>query len=187
MEVENPFQKVHDCKGKLEVPCLCHCSPEILNGRTESGMSKIFENTLNITCTKIARSIAFKAWDEFGGTNFKACILNARDELYKKTFAKFYHDDSFIEIYKEAYKNSQDSEIIPRGLLFYNILAASKRGVMKKFLDFLNVGLQTEFPITNNHIDIWSNWLREEKQNPKKPSKYGLNYIIWPFSAIEKL
>ena len=55
-----------------------------------------------------------------------------------------------------------------------------------KSLKYIKEEIDKKVNLTQDHLNSWSNWLKEEKLNPRKPSRYcnTNEYIIWPFSAI---
>ena len=134
--------------------------------------------------TKIAHSIAYKAWNKAGEGNFKGRILYMRDDLYKKVFASFYHDTAYVKLYEDTYKNSSESVKNSNTLFFDEILKCSEEAFMKKMSVFVNKEINKKVLVDHSHQDDWSNCLREEKLNPKKPQLYGYHYLVWPFSAL---
>ena len=100
---------IYDCQSKPEVPCLCHCSDSVLYDVIEAGMNRAFEDALERNITSISKSIAFKAWDKSPYGFERKMFGSFKENLYKKTFAKFYHEESFLHAYEEAYNHSIES------------------------------------------------------------------------------
>ena len=109
----NPFEEkvaqkncskieVYNCKDKPKIPCLYHCNNIVLEKMIEFGVNRAYKEALEENLTKIAHSIAFKAWDKPGETDFKMWTDNMKHKLYKILYAEFYHDSSFIKIYDDT-------------------------------------------------------------------------------------
>ena len=185
---------IYDCQSKPEVPCLCHCSDSVLYDIIEAGMHRAFENSLEENITSISKSIAFKAWDKPPG--FERKLFGwFKGDLYKKVFAKFYHDESFLQAYDEAYNHSLESvkksvekyckKKFERILL--KLITDEPNTVFKEKLDaFIDLNIKTTYPLDAKLKNIWREWLKKEKLEPlKKPVlPGGFQYTIWPFSAV---
>ena len=68
-------QKIHDCRKNSELPCLSHCAGDVLDELIEECTESAHNKALAENLQNIAESMAFKAWDKFGGLNFKSSIL----------------------------------------------------------------------------------------------------------------
>ena len=110
-------------------------------------------------------------------------------------FAKFYHDESFLQAYDEAYNHSLESvkksvekyceKKFERILL--KLITDEPNTVFKEKLDaFIDLNIKTTYPLDAKLKNIWREWLKKEKLNPlKKPVlPGGFQYTIWPFSAV---
>ena len=141
------------------------CTNTTLDDLIEFGMKNAFEKGLKDNLQKIANSIALKAWKDDKGVKFQDCVHNTRNVWYKKMFAKFYHHASFGNVYEKVFdrwiKNCENEK-----WFFDAILEASKSKVIEEMIDFMNEEIDKEFWSTKNHQSTWSDWLRNEKQNP---------------------
>ena len=148
-------------------------------------MESTYDYLLEKRLQEISNAIASKAWDKDGGSNFRKSIHDMREQLYKKTFAKFYHDESFIRFYITSYGISL-SCFLDKTLFFSSMPEALNEDFMLKLLGYIKEEIYEKVNLTQDHLNSWSNWLKEEKLNPRKPSRYcnTNEYIIWPFSAI---
>ena len=202
---------IYDCQSKPEVPCLCHCSDSVLYDIIEAGMQRAFENSLEENITSISKSIAFKAWDKPPG--FERKLFGwFKGDLYKKVFAKFYHDESFLQAYEEAYNHSTESVMASNEVCYeettsfvdmhesvekycekkferilLNLITDEPNIVFKEKLDaFIDLNIKTTYPLDAKLKNIWREWLKKEKIKPLKEPVLpgGFQYTIWPFSAV---
>lgn len=188
---------IYDCQSKPEVPCLCHCSDSVLYDVIEAGMNRAFEDALERNITSISKSIAFKAWDKSPYGFERKMFGSFKENLYKKTFAKFYHDESFLQAYEEAYNHSIES--LKKGVdkyceknfdwKLFKSITDEPNVIFKEKLDaFLDLNIKTTYPLDAkyNNKNIWREWLNKEKLEPlKEPLLPGsFQYPIWPFSAV---
>ena len=188
---------IYDCKSKPEVPCLWHCSDSVLYDIIEAGMNKAFENALERNITSISKSIASKAWDKSPYGFERKMFGSFKGNLYKKTFAKFYHDESFLQAYEEAYNHSIESvkKDVEKNCeknfdwKLFKSITDEPNVIFKEKLDaFIDQNIKTAYPLDAkyNNKNIWREWLKKEKLEPLKEPFLpgGFQYKIWPFSAV---
>ena len=188
---------IYDCQSKPEVPCVWHCSDSVLYDIIEAGMNRAFVDALERNITSISKSIAFKAWDKSPYGFERKMFGSFKGNLYKKAFAKFYHDESFLQAYGEAYNHSIES--LKKGVdksceknfdwKLFNSITDEPNAIFKEKLDaFIDLNIKTTYPLDAkyNNKNIWREWLKKEKLEPLKEPIFpgSFQYPIWPFSAV---
>ena len=91
---------------KFHKPCLFHCPDSALADLIEFSMTSSFDKTLEENIIKISKGLARKAWSH-PDINLQKIRLQ-KDQIYKKVFAEFYHDDSYLSIYNKAFDDCLD-------------------------------------------------------------------------------
>lgn len=179
---KQPEQNRCSFKSKPDIPCLGHCTDSVLNNWVESSLEAAYEKTLEENLQKISKSITLKAWEKAGESNFKKIILKSKDDLYRKAFAKFYHDNSFIQICNDAEASILGD--VRNDMQLIDMILAKSEVVKKLMSDFIKEKFDKEIYITEDHLNTWSNWLREEKKVPQRPIYGYESYPVWPLSSV---
>ena len=170
-----------------ESPYYTYISHKTHASITKTG--KEFEEALNENIMKISKAIAKRAWYYPVDPFYFVKIAQEIELFYKKAFAKFYHDETFLKTYTETYDSCLEDVINSHHIwctvftsvdvalcgsvekhceqifekkFLSTIKEASEKSTIKSMKAFLYKEMKTKYPLIPEQISGMRNWLEQE-------------------------